>query len=507
MLVATALSLLCLVPTAQPLANQPVPPAKPATVTAPAGSPEVWMGSISMPGGVELEFTASLNGSTGTIDIPMQGAKGLELADVLSDAKIVRFVLKPPGAPENAWAHFEAAVAEDGKSASGLLKQAGMELPLKMKHASAGEKPAELKRPQEPKPPYPYAEREVSYTNRIDGTKLAGTLTVPGGSGPHPVALMITGSGAQNRNEELLGHKPFLVMADYLTRHGIAVLRVDDRGVGGSTGDMSKATSADFVGDVLAGVEFLSTQPDIDPRKIGLIGHSEGGLIAPMVAARSERVAFVVLLAGTGVPGREVLRAQSELIDVAMGMTPEEAKVETADQDAMLALVLSGADEATVLTKMREVGERQLAAADASTDPKRREEAKTQRATLDATIKQQYKQLSSPWLVYFLTLDPRESLRKTHCPVLALNGEKDLQVPPKQNLPEIEKALKEAGNKDVTIKELPGLNHLFQHCTTGSPAEYAKIEETCSPEVLEIMTSWIRERSGLPAERVTLDAK
>jgi pimeloyl-ACP methyl ester carboxylesterase len=292
-------------------------------------------------------------------------------------------------------------------------------------------------------------------------------------------------------------------MADYLTRHGIAVLRVDDRSVGGSTGDMSKATSADFVGDVLAGIEFLSSQPEIDAKKIGLIGHSEGGVIAPMVAAKSDKVAFAILLAGTGVPGREVLRAQSELIDVAMGMTTEEAKAETADQDAIFELFLSGAEESVILAKMREVGERQLTAAEASSDPKKRDGAKAQRATLDATIKQQYKQFSSPWLAYFLKLDPRDALRKTRCPVLALNGEKDLQVPPKQNLPEIDKALREGGNKEVTTKELPGLNHLFQHCTSGSPAEYAEIEETCSPEVLAIMAEWIRSRSGLPVEAAT----
>jgi pimeloyl-ACP methyl ester carboxylesterase len=216
-----------------------------------------------------------------------------------------------------------------------------------------------------------------------------------------------------------------------------------------------------------------------------------------MAASRSDKVAFIVLLAGTGLPGREIIKLQSELIERAMGVKDEIAKRNAADQDEIFTLVAAGADDAAIAAKIREIGEQQIARAEASGDAKEQEEAKTARATLDATVKSQTKELSSKWFRYFLTLDPRVALRKTRCPVLALNGELDLQVPPKADLPEIEKALKEAGNQDVTVMELPGLNHLFQTCTTGAPSEYASIEETCSPRVLDLITDWIRLHAGM----------
>lgn len=482
---------------AQPTPSRPTdPPAAAAT------SKDQWKGSVSLPGGANLEFVAILSGGEGTIDIPMQGVKGMALSEVSSSKEMVKFTLKPAGLPEANWARFEAKVEADGQTASGVLRQSGMELPLKLsKVVGDASKAVELKRPQEPKPPFPYASREVTYTNPADGTALAGTLTFPKAGGPFPAIVMITGSGAQDRDEALLGHKPFLVIGDHLTRNGFAVLRVDDRGVGGSSGSVNTSTSSDFAGDVLAGVEFLARQPEVDPRRIGLIGHSEGGLIAPMAASRSDRVAFIVLLAGTGVPGRDILRLQSELILKASGGTEEEAKSQIADQDVLVELVCSGADSDAIRAKVREIGERQLADAEASGDPKKREEAKTQRATLDAVVEAQAKQFASPWFRYFVMYDPRESLRATKCPVLALNGEKDLQVPVDQNLPEIERAVRAGGNTNVTVKELPGLNHLFQHCQTGSPAEYSQIEETIAPEVLDVMTSWLRQVTGLDAAK------
>jgi pimeloyl-ACP methyl ester carboxylesterase len=297
---------------------------------------------------------------------------------------------------------------------------------------------------------------------------LAATLTVPQGKGPFPAVVLITGSGPQDRDESLLGHKPFLVLSDYLTRHGIAVLRADDRGTAKSTGDFSTGTTADFATDTEAGIIYLRTRPEIDPHKIGLIGHSEGGVIAPMIAARNKDVAFIVMMAGTGVPGDAVLVAQGEAIQIAGGMSPDEAAKKAAKEKEILTLVETEKDEAVLEKEMKEkmagdIPENQMGA--------------------------QIKQVTSPWFRYFLTYDPAIALRKVTCPVLAMNGSLDKQVLPDQNLPAIRKAL--ADNPRAEVDELPGLNHLFQTAKTGSPSEYAQIDETISPVALDKMASWI----------------
>jgi pimeloyl-ACP methyl ester carboxylesterase len=321
----------------------------------------------------------------------------------------------------------------------------------------------------------------VVYDNPAAGNRLAGTLTLPRTAAPHPAVLLITGSGQQDRNEALLGHKPFLVLADYLTRRGIAVLRVDDRGVGGSTGEVAKATSADFATDVRAGVAYLKQRKDIDARRVGLIGHSEGGMIAPMVAAGSKDVAFIVLMAGTGVPGEEILYEQSALILKANGASEAAIARNRAAQEKMYAIAKTEKDDAVAARKVREIL-RQLAASPVTGTAAKGE---------DAAAEAQVKMILSPWFRYFLAFDPRPTLRKVRCPVLAINGEKDLQVPPKANLPAIRAALKAGGNRDHTEKELPGLNHLFQACKTGSPTEYSQIEETFNPAALQAMGDWI----------------
>ena len=335
--------------------------------------------------------------------------------------------------------------------------------------------PVSTNRPQNPVKPYPYHEEELTYKSMEPGITLAGTLTIPENGGPFPAVVLISGSGAQNRNEELMGHKPFLVLADYLTRHGIAVLRFDDRGIGGSSTATSKETSENFARDVMGGVSYLKSRKEINPAQIGLIGHSEGGIIAPMVAAKSPDVAFIVMMAGTGVTGEEILKLQAELIMRANG-TPEEIIKENARaQKVMLDIIKSTTDKEAAKEKVRE----ELS----DLNPMIRDVAQAQ---MDSTM--------TPWMRYFLTYDPKTALEKVKCPVLAINGEKDLQVAPGQNLPEIEKALKAGENKDFKTIELSGLNHLFQKCKTGSVAEYGQIEETISPTVLELISSWILER-------------
>ncbi len=342
------------------------------------------------------------------------------------------------------------------------------------------------RRPQHPLKPYPYLEEAVTYENQKAGVKLAATLTLPRGAGPFPAVLLITGSGPQDRDETIVGHKPFLVLADHLTRRGVAVLRADDRGVAQSTGNFFAATSADFADDAEAGVAYLMRRKEIDPRRVGLLGHSEGGLIAPMLAVRTNQIAFIVLLAGQGLPGQEVMAQQGQKILKAQGATVRQLERQTALQSRLFALVKAAPEPEALDRQIRAVLEEEVA--------KFSEGDKKEAAKLKAEVGAQIPLLKSPWLRYFIAYDPRPTLRQVRCPVLALIGSKDLQVVPGPNLEAIEKALRDGGNQDFTAKELPNLNHLFQTCKTGGLSEYAKIEETIAPEALDLVAEWIDKR-------------
>lgn len=414
-----------------------------------------------------------------TLDSPDQGAKGIPVDSVTREGREVKLEAKALKAI------YEGQLSEDGQSIAGKFKQGGASFELNLKRL---DKEPEVARPQEPKKPYPYREEEVAYENSAAKIMLAGTLTLPKSDGPVPAVLLITGSGAQDRDESLLGHKPFLVLADHLTRKGIAVLRVDDRGVGGSSGSTANSTSDDFAGDVLAGVAFLKGRKEIDAKRIGLAGHSEGGIIAPIVASRSKDVAFIVLLAGTGVSGEEIIYRQGALIAKAQGAPEAALTAARASQEKLFKIVREEKDAAKAEELLKKSLSEQIAAAIAASP-----DAKD---AIEGQANAQLKQILTPWYRYFLFYDPAPALRKVSCPVLAINGEKDLQVEPAQNLPPIKKALEEGGNTDVTIKELPGLNHLFQHAKTGAPSEYGKIEETFAPEALSIVSDWILARTG-----------
>ena len=347
----------------------------------------------------------------------------------------------------------------------------------------AAPKTVRKKKPQEPDRPYPYLDEEVSYQNQSAGITLAGTFTCPKEGGPFAAVLLITGSGKQDRDETIMGHKPFLILADYLTRKGIAVLRVDDREAGKSTGKFATSTSADFATDVEAGIAYLKSRPDVDQKRIGLMGHSEGGLIAPMVAARNADVAFIVLLGGQGLTGEEVMVLQGQQIMKVQGASETQLATQKRVQTRLFDIVKAEADPA--------VREKKLEAA----MDEENEKALGKDYKLSDVQKQgvnaQLRMLKGPWLRFFLMYDPREALRKVRCPVLAMVGDKDAQVLPKENLTEIEKALKAGGNPDFTTKEMPGMNHMFQVCKTGDIQEYAKIEETMSPIALDVIGSWI----------------
>ncbi len=454
-----------------------------ADESPPAKGPEgIWQGTLKIQGVLERRLLFKIeNAQDGSLKAALdsidQGAKDIAVDEVRFDDGELTLTIKKIGAS------FTGKMNEEAAEVVGKFKQGGQTFPLTLKRTERG--PA-LARPQEPKRPLPYVEEEVTYENSAAGIKLAGTLTLPRAKGRVPAVVLITGSGAQARDESLMGHKPFLVLADHLTRRGIAVLRVDDRGVGGSTAATSEGTTEDFVGDVLEGVKFLMRRPEVDPRRIGLIGHSEGGLIAPLAAVRSTDVSFIVLMAGTGVPGDEIIYRQGELIARATGESDPAIAANRKIQEQAFAVVKAEPDPTKAKAGLREVIAEALAASDVKDD--------AGREALKATLEAQARRVSSPWFRYFLCYDPRPALAKVTCPVLALNGEKDLQVDPRQNLPEIAKALKAGGNRQFAVKEFPGLNHLFQTCQTGSPAEYGKIAETIAPVVLATIAAWIIER-------------
>ncbi len=436
-----------------------------------------WIGTLATPAaklrlGLSVARDSSTGGLTGVMTSLDQGNAKIPATLALhGDTLVVSMTA--------AQATYAAVLDAAKDSLRGTFTRSAP-LPLDMGRALS---PTTRVRPQEPKPPFPYSSREVSVES-VPGVRLAGTILMPQGAGPFPAVVMVTGSGPQNRNEELLGHKPFLVIADYLARHGIASLRYDDRGIAASTGNFAASTSADFADDAQAAVAFLRKQPGIAPGHVGIIGHSEGGLIAPIVASRDANVAFIVLLAGPGLPGDSILLLQAELIAKANGAPQAMIDTSLAVNSRLYAAVKGARDSADAAARVDAIADRMVASLPAGQQPL----ARTQLATVKA-------QVLAPWMQYFLKYDPRTALRQVRVPVLALDGSLDLQVPPKQDLAAIDTTLKRAGNRDYEVRELPGLNHLFQPAKTGSPNEYAAIDETFSPTALQIIADWVNART------------
>ncbi len=373
---------------------------------------------------------------------------------------------------------FEGKFDAARHTLTGNWSQTGAEQVLEFKHS---DEPLALRRPQNPAEPYPYQVETVVFSNLLSKISLAGTLTLPKGPGPFPAMILIAGSGPHDRDEELASHRPFLIIADYLTRKGYAVLRYDKRGIGGSTGSVDNSTTLDFAGDTLAAINYLKSRKEIEVKKIGLLGHSEGAMIAPYVANRSPDVAWLVLLAPPATRGEETLINQSSLIGQVGGLTQSQLLASlTFDREAY-ELVRTEKDPAAIEARLKVLLKE--SGLDAAMPP--------------AALETQLRMLSSPWFHFFLDYDPEPVLKELKTPTLALYGQKDLQVPPKFNMAPFKKALQEAGNKDFEVRELPELNHLFQHAYSGSPAEYAAIEETFSPEALQILSEWV-VRHGTP---------
>ena len=439
-----------------------------------------WNGLLEIPGNplrLVLHIVESDTGYTSTLDSPDQGALGIPVNFTSFEDSKLDIVITALGLVYTA--------DLKGEKLEGTFTQGGFSLPLELSR-EAIEKP-KVNRPQEPKEPYSYYSEEVNFSNTSAEIVLAGTLTLPKATGTYPVVIMITGSGPQNRNEELAGHKPFLVISDYLTKNGIGVLRYDDRGAGESTGDFTTATSVDFASDVQSAIAYLKTRKEVDKHNIGLIGHSEGGIIAPMVAVQSKDVKFIVLMAGTGIPGSELLSIQGRLIAKAMGKSDVEIEKSAEIRDKMISMAVASENIQTLKDDLNTylVAETQKEESSAWVP---------EGVDTEQLIKAQIDFMATPWMVYLLRHDPANVLEKVNCPVLAINGDKDLQVPAKENLEAIAKALKKGGNKNVTLKMLPGLNHLFQESETGSPTEYAAIEQTFSPMALKEISNWILQQ-------------
>lgn len=438
-----------------------------------------WSGAISVAGQIlpmTVHFTTDDTTVSAAIDI--QGATGVPLQNISYSDPTVHFELQGGAG----MAVFDGQLL--GDSIGGSFTQAGITGSFAMTRTA---EPAEAA--AEPDDRLPYRQEEVVFQN--GDVTLAGTLTLPDTGAPHPAAIMISGSGPQNRNEELFGFKPFLVIADHLTRNGIAVLRYDDRGVGGSTGNVSESTTENFAEDALAAVRMLQERQDIDDARIGLIGHSEGGVVAPLAASRSSDVAFAVLLAGTSVPGEEILYEQGELILRANGASEAQLAAQRQTQERLFQVVKTNAGWDDFEARLRA----ELLAGLDSLPPERRDAIDDPDAYVQAQIQAQVAAAKTPWFQFFLTYDPAIALRQVEVPVLALFGELDLQVSPAQNRPAMEEALRAGGNSDYTIEILPKANHLFITATTGSPTEYATLPKEFVPEFLPTITQWLRART------------
>jgi len=437
-----------------------------------------WNGILKVQGmqlSLVFHINKTENGFSSKMDSPDQKAFGIPVTTTNFEN------LKLKIAIANAGIEYEGVLGSDG-SIIGNFKQSGQIFPMNL---SKGKVEKEIiKRPQEPQKPYSYYTEEVVFENKSANINLAGTLSIPTKEGVFPAVILISGSGAQNRDEELLGHKPFLVIADYLTKNGIAVLRFDDRGTASSKGNFKTATTLDFATDVEAALEFLKTRKEIDQKKIGLIGHSEGGIIAPMVANKSKNVSFIILLAGTGIPGDELLLLQQELIGSASGISEVDLKKSKIANTEVFGMVKKATNSDQMKKDITELITKSIKADSKDKIP--------DGITESDFIDMQVSQITSPWMQFFIKYNPALALEKVKCPVLALNGDKDMQVPSKVNLDAIKKALTKGGNKKVTIKELPNLNHLFQECKTGSPQEYSEIEQTFSPLALTEILNWIQ---------------
>ncbi|MFK7776129.1 MAG: alpha/beta hydrolase family protein [Saprospiraceae bacterium] len=440
-----------------------------------------WNGALEVQGmQLRIVFHITEDGENlkATMDSPDQGANGIPVDKVTRSGKELTIEMPKMGIK------YTSTLNEDGTEIEGTFNQGPMSFPLKMTREKVAKK--ELVRPQEPKT-FAYEQEEVKFENPKGGHHLAGTLTIPPGGKFEEVVILITGSGPQDRNEELLGHKPFLVLSDHFTKRGIAVLRYDDRGVAKSTGTFKGSTSRDFADDANAAVSFLKKRKDMTGKKIGLCGHSEGGMIAPIVASENTDVDFIVLLAGPGINIPDLMKLQTDKISEAEGVDENMRTLNAVIIENAFGFLhenkgMNKDELRNGLTKILSDGFESLPAAEREGEDK------------EEFMEGELAMMLDDWFLYFMQFDPTDYLTKVKCPVLAVNGELDLQVTSKENLEGISNSLAKAGNKNVTIKEFKSLNHLFQIAETGAPSEYAKLEETFNENAMKFVSDWILGR-------------
>jgi pimeloyl-ACP methyl ester carboxylesterase len=435
-----------------------------------------WTGRIDVAGTtIPMDVVFAVRGDSVSATIDIQGATGLSLQQVRYDPPTLHFEL-PAGA---GLATFDGTHA--GDSISGEFKQSGLTGTFVLAPPAAGGGGATAT------DSLPYRIEDLTFQN--DSVTLAGTLTIPEGRAPVPAVVLVSGSGPQDRDETLFGFKPFLILADHLTRNGIAVLRYDDRGVGGSGGNILDATSADFAGDALAGVRLLAGRADVDATRVGIVGHSEGGIVAPIAANRSDQVAFIVTLAGTALSGADILLEQGRLIALAEGAADTALAKQREMQEQLFGAIRTGEGWETV----RQAAEEQIRSALEQLPAEQRNAIADPETYIAAQVQGQMQYLQSNWFAFFLDHDPATTLAQVSVPVLAIYGGKDLQVPADLNRQALEGAMR---GKDLTVRIFPNANHLFQPAGSGSPSEYAQLEKRFVDDLLPTVTEWILARRG-----------
>jgi alpha/beta superfamily hydrolase len=449
-----------------------------------------WEGNLHVQGNeIPIVFHIGKD-STGKLvasfDSPSQHALNLPVSEVIQkqDSLILMMAILK--------GKFAGHLTSGYKQMNGLWYQGGGSLPLEMSKTSEVSGLKEQKRPQTPLAPYAYHSGDVIYYNADKTIQYGGTITYPEGSADkqYPAVILITGSGQQDRDETIFGHKPFAVIAYFLTKKGFVVLRTDDRGIGKTTGNFSQSTTLDFAKDVEASLDFLEKQPQVDKGKIGLIGHSEGGMIAPMVAGERNEIKFIVLLAGPGIPIIDLMQMQTEAVAVSEGKTSAAANADGVMMHTVWEEVLKNQDSVHTVQNIRNKLRAWINTLDSGT----RATIKPKDTSLvNQQISQAVVALKSPWYQYFIAFNPQPFLQKLTCKVLALNGSKDVQVIASPNLAGIESALKKSKSPGYDTIQLAGLNHLFQTCVRCSPSEYSELEETFSPRALQVMGEWLQK--------------
>lgn len=451
-----------------------------------------WEGALDLGGSsLRLVFTIEKMDSSSfgaKMDSPDQGAFGIPASKVTIDKDSVRIDVAAAGG------YYSGRLDAVTDQIQGSWTQSGMEFPLALAKvaptstnlAETTFEPATARvphRPQNPQPPYPYEAVDVAFSGGAPGVGLAGTLILPEGKGPFPAAILVTGSGPQDRDETIMNHKPFLVIADFLARRGIATLRYDDRGIAGSTGEFQSATTFDFAADAAAAMRFLEAAPKIDSNRVGVIGHSEGGLVALMLAAyKSAQPAFAVMLAGPAISGTEILLTQTEAIARAEGAGEEAIAQAQATNATLYAIASSGLGDSEARAEI-------ISALMETVPFAPQEEAF--RAGLEAQLDGVADALLSPWMREFLRSNPEPYLEALRMPFLALYGTSDLQVVASANVPKARQVLEKSGASLASIVVLPGLNHLFQTSASGKIEEYGELTETISPLALDVLGAWL----------------